>query len=106
MGVWDRIKRTFRPADVVVTPEPPPVAPPPPVPAPPPRPMRTYNPPLMRSPGLRAGPPPTARPVERNLELEAVIAADPDAVEPYLVYADWLQARGDPRGELIVVHHA
>jgi uncharacterized protein (TIGR02996 family) len=34
------------------------------------------------------------------------IAADPDAAAPYLVYADALQQRGDPRGELIVIQHA
>lgn len=39
----------------------------------------------------------------RNLELEARIVADPDDTAALLVYADWLQARGDPRGELIVV---
>ena len=42
----------------------------------------------------------------RNEELEAAIRATPDAVEPYLVYADWLQSRGDPRGELITLQHA
>jgi uncharacterized protein (TIGR02996 family) len=31
------------------------------------------------------------------------IEADRDAAAPYLVYADWLSQRGDPRGELIVV---
>ena len=36
-------------------------------------------------------------------DLLAAIAADPDAIEPRLIYADWLQARNDPRGELIVV---
>jgi uncharacterized protein (TIGR02996 family) len=36
-------------------------------------------------------------------DLLAAIAADPDALEPRLIYADWLQARDDPRGELIVV---
>lgn len=36
-------------------------------------------------------------------ELEAAIRANPDAVEPYLVYADWLQAQADPRGELIAL---
>src|SRR5687768_8288176 len=36
-------------------------------------------------------------------ELEARILADPDDADAYLVYADWLQARGDPRGELITV---
>lgn len=29
--------------------------------------------------------------------------AEEDA--PYLVYADWLQGQGDPRGELISIHH-
>jgi len=43
---------------------------------------------------------------ERNAELEAAIAAEPDAPGPYLVYADWLQERGDPRGELITLSHA
>jgi uncharacterized protein (TIGR02996 family) len=42
---------------------------------------------------------------ESNPELEAAIRASPDQVKPYLVYADWLQARGNPRGELIVVQH-
>lgn len=36
-------------------------------------------------------------------ELEGAIAADPGDPNAYLVYADWLQARGDPLGELIVV---
>ncbi len=34
--------------------------------------------------------------------LEAIIAA-PDDDAPRLVYADWLQGRGDPRGELILL---
>src|ERR1043165_1674592 len=42
----------------------------------------------------------------RNADLEAAIVADPEDEGPYLVYADWLQSRGDPRGELIVVQHA
>ncbi|HEY0985394.1 MAG TPA: TIGR02996 domain-containing protein [Kofleriaceae bacterium] len=42
----------------------------------------------------------------RNADLEAAIAADIDDAGAYLVYADWLQTRGDPRGELIVVQHA
>jgi uncharacterized protein (TIGR02996 family) len=41
-----------------------------------------------------------------NPELEASILADPDDVARYLVYADWLQAQGDPRGELISLQHA
>lgn len=43
---------------------------------------------------------------ERNLELEAAIAADPEARGGYEVYADWLAQRGDPRGELIAVQLA
>ncbi len=38
-----------------------------------------------------------------NPELEAAIRAQPEETERYLVYADWLQAQGDPRGELIVL---
>jgi uncharacterized protein (TIGR02996 family) len=40
-----------------------------------------------------------------NPDLEHAIRADPSAVEPYLVYGDWLQSQGDPRGELIAVQH-
>ncbi len=54
-------------------------------------------------------PPPPPVPVRdpepqhaRSIELERAIAADPYDPGPYLVYADWLQAQGDPRGELIV----
>lgn len=36
-----------------------------------------------------------------NPDLEASILEDPDDLAGYLVYADWLQAEGDPRGELI-----
>ena len=39
-------------------------------------------------------------------ELLAAIVAAPDDDDNYLVYADWLQSRGDPRGELIALHHA
>jgi uncharacterized protein (TIGR02996 family) len=35
--------------------------------------------------------------------LIARIAAEPDELEHYLVYADWLLEQGDPRGELIRV---
>ncbi len=38
--------------------------------------------------------------------MEAAIAATPDDPVPYLVYADWLQAQGDPLGELIVTQCA
>jgi uncharacterized protein (TIGR02996 family) len=37
----------------------------------------------------------------RTLELQAAIDADPEDVSAYTVYADQLQAQGDPRGELI-----
>lgn len=40
----------------------------------------------------------------RNPELEAAIVADPTNREAFSVYADWLQERGDPRGELISLH--
>jgi uncharacterized protein (TIGR02996 family) len=42
----------------------------------------------------------------RNPELEAAIVADPEAEGPYVVYGDWLQGQGDPRGELIAVQLA
>jgi uncharacterized protein (TIGR02996 family) len=69
---------------------------------------------LRRSPGaeaarvgLRRGPPEAAAPDDpgKAAELEALIEADLDSVEPFLVYADWLQARGDPRGELAALQH-
>jgi uncharacterized protein (TIGR02996 family) len=41
----------------------------------------------------------------RNPELEQVILDAPSDPAGYLVYADWLQANGDPRGELIVRQH-
>jgi uncharacterized protein (TIGR02996 family) len=47
------------------------------------------------------GPAPKSHP-----ELEAAILEAPIAVEGYLVYGDWLQAQGDPRGELIALQHA
>ena len=39
-------------------------------------------------------------------ELDAALRARPDDRETFLVYADWLQARGDPRGALIAAQHA
>lgn len=39
------------------------------------------------------------------IELERAIADDPARVDSYLVYADALQMRGDPRGELITLQH-
>ena len=41
-----------------------------------------------------------------NRALEAAILEDPDKVEGYLVYADWLQTQDDPRGELMAVEAA
>jgi uncharacterized protein (TIGR02996 family) len=40
-----------------------------------------------------------------NPDLEARIRAEPDDERGYLVYADWLQAAGDPLGELIMLDH-
>jgi uncharacterized protein (TIGR02996 family) len=36
-----------------------------------------------------------------DAEFLHAILADPDSTEPRLVYADWLDERGDPRGEFI-----
>ncbi len=44
--------------------------------------------------------------VSDGADLRAAIAADPDAVENWLVYADWLVGRGDPRGEIIALELA
>jgi uncharacterized protein (TIGR02996 family) len=41
-----------------------------------------------------------------NLAIEAAILSAPDARDGYLVYGDWLQQRGDPRGELVAVQLA
>ncbi len=38
-----------------------------------------------------------------NPELADAILADPDAVDGYLVYGDWLQSQGDPLGELVAI---
>ncbi|HLL20865.1 MAG TPA: tetratricopeptide repeat protein [Kofleriaceae bacterium] len=40
-------------------------------------------------------------PVERDL-LSAIVS-NPDAIEPRVIYGDWLQARNDARGELMAV---
>jgi len=53
--------------------------------------------------GRNAGGVATPRAV--HLELEAAIRNNPDDPGAYLVYGDWLQARGDPRGELIALQH-
>ncbi len=46
---------------------------------------------------------PEITPIAESPELEAAIARDPEALDPYLVYGDFLQSRGDPRGELIAL---
>lgn len=43
--------------------------------------------------------------LSRNPDLEKTIARTPDDPTGYLVYADWLQAQGDPRGELVSLQH-
>ncbi len=43
---------------------------------------------------------------QEEQSLVAAIAADPDDDAPRIVYADWLQQIGDPRGELIAVQCA
>ncbi|NUP06131.1 MAG: TIGR02996 domain-containing protein [Polyangiaceae bacterium] len=42
----------------------------------------------------------------RDPELEKAILLDPSDDGGFLVYADWLQSEGDPRGELAMVQHA
>ena len=37
---------------------------------------------------------------------EQALREDPDNLDSYLVYGDWLQSRGDPRGELIATQFA
>lgn len=46
---------------------------------------------------------PTAAPDAHHPELERQLCEAPEGAEPYLVYADWLQERGDPLGELIAL---
>jgi len=48
-------------------------------------------------------PPPVVKAQHVNDELEAQICQKPDEAGPYLVYADWLLQRQDPRGNLITV---
>jgi uncharacterized protein (TIGR02996 family) len=43
-------------------------------------------------------------PQPSNAELEAAIAANPDAQSGYLVFGDWLAQQGHPRGALIAEH--
>ncbi len=42
----------------------------------------------------------------RNPDLETKLMADPSSLENFLVYADWLQTKNDPRGEWIAVQCA
>ena len=42
----------------------------------------------------------------RNPDLEKAVFANPDSPDAFLVYGDWLQSKGDPRGELVVVQAA
>lgn len=46
---------------------------------------------------------PTAPTFPRDLKQEAEIEKTPSDVDQYLVYADWLETQGDPRGQLIEV---
>ncbi len=52
---------------------------------------------------VNAKPPGT---IHQNLELEAQCLASPDSPEPWAVYADWLIAQGDPRGEVAALQLA
>jgi uncharacterized protein (TIGR02996 family) len=45
-------------------------------------------------------------PEPRNLAIEQQIERDVDRDENFLIYADWLQANGNPRGELIALEAA
>lgn len=40
---------------------------------------------------------------ERHEQLRTLVLAEPDRIEPRMVYADWLIERGDPRGEFIAL---
>ena len=44
-------------------------------------------------------------PTSVNLALEAQLPSDFSDPQPFLVYADWLEQRGDPRGRLIQAQH-
>jgi uncharacterized protein (TIGR02996 family) len=43
---------------------------------------------------------------QNQIDLVAAIAASPDDLDGYLVFADWLSERGDPWGQLIAIQHA
>jgi len=55
---------------------------------------------------LKSGGEGTAAASAVNPALEATILAKPDDPEGYLVYGDWLQSHGDPRGQLVAVQAA
>lgn len=59
---------------------------------------------LLAATRLSLAPAPVSRDAEAEEGLFAAIAADPEGPDDaYLVYADLLQARGDPQGELIAI---
>jgi len=55
---------------------------------------------------VESDPAPSTAVALRDAALEAALLDARDTPAPYLVYGDWLQERGDPRGELIALHHA
>jgi uncharacterized protein (TIGR02996 family) len=59
----------------------------------------------MANPNVFFSPVAPASPCVSNPELEAQIRASRADEAAYLVYADWLTANGDPRGELAMVQH-
>ena len=59
---------------------------------------------LAAAPGGAATPSPAKKKSPQvESELIALVAAEPTADAPRLVYADWLSERGDPRGEFIAL---
>jgi uncharacterized protein (TIGR02996 family) len=63
--------------------------------------VREYAPEL--PPPAPAAPVAPSPPPDQQVAFEAAIAADPDNRDTYLVYGDWLEQRGDPRGALIAI---
>ncbi len=59
----------------------------------------------MANPNIFFTPTAPPSPCVSNPELEAEIRANRSDEAAYLVYADWLTANGDPRGELAMVQH-
>jgi uncharacterized protein (TIGR02996 family) len=43
---------------------------------------------------------------ERDPVLEAQLRERPEDIATHLIYGDWLQSRGDPRGQLVALQHA